>query len=338
MKYIRSKAPFRISFAGGGTDVSPYPETIGGAVLNATINKYAYCSLFKCKDDKITVESYDYSLILNYNTDKDLKYDGKLDLVKASIKLLKAGSGYYIFLHSNIPPGSGLGSSSTVTVSIVGCLKHFLKLPLTDYEIAEIAYKIERIEMGLSGGKQDQYAATFGGFNFIEFYKDGTIVNPLRISSDIINELEYRLILCFTGQTRSSTDIIDDQTKNLKEENKDVLSAFKASKELAYESKKALLLGKINYFGDCLKEGWNQKKKFSNKITNPKIDEFYDVAIKSGAIGGKLLGAGGGGYLLFLTSFNNKYKVKEQLEKCGGKILDFAFDRHGMQTWEVNYD
>lgn len=333
---VRSKAPLRISFAGGGTDVSPCPETIGGAVLNTTIDKYAYCTLVKRADNLINVQSLDYDIVAKYDNADDLNYDGKLDLVKAAIKVLRAGTGYDLFLHSDAPPGSGLGASSTVTVALVGCFKHWLKRPLTEYEIAESAYRIEREELGIKGGRQDQYAATFGGFNFIEFYDGMTVVNPLRIKASVLNELEYRLMLCFTGKTRPSAGIIEDQVDGYSKGRADVTSALKNTKELAYRMKNALLLGRLDDFGKLLHEGWEQKKKFSNKITDPAIDELYAEASKAGVVGGKLLGAGGGGYLLAFCEFGKKHLVAERLEKMGGQVVDFAFDFRGVQIWEVN--
>lgn len=208
---IRSKAPLRISFAGGGTDVPPYPEERGGAVLNTTINKYAYATLIPREDETINVESLDYDIVAKYHADEKLFYDGELDLVKAVINHMETKQGLDLFIHSDAPPGSGLGSSSTVVVTLVGAFQKWLNIPLTDYDIAELAYKIERKDLGVKGGKQDQYAATFGGFNYIEFHAESTIVNPLRIKRDILNELEYRLLLCYTGKTRLSANILEEQ-------------------------------------------------------------------------------------------------------------------------------
>lgn len=333
---IRSKAPLRISFAGGGTDVSPCPETIGGAVLNTTIDKYAYCTLAKRPDSLINVRSLDYDIVAKYNTPDDLNYDGKLDLVKAAIKTLRAGTGYDLFLHSDAPPGSGLGASSTVTVALVGCINHWIQKNLTEYEIAEFAYRIEREELGIKGGRQDQYAATFGGFNFIEFYDGMTVVNPLRIKTSVLNELEYRLMLCFTGKTRLSAGIIEDQVDGFTRGKEDVTSALRKTKELAFRMKNALLLGRLEDFGMLLHEGWEQKKRFSSKITDPSIDELYEEGRKVGVLGGKLLGAGGGGYLLAFCEFDKKHHVAERLEKMGGQVINFTFDFRGVQTWEVN--
>lgn len=332
---VRSKAPLRISFGGGGTDVSPYPEERGGAVLSTTIDRYAYSTGVTKNDDCINVKSLDYDIVAKFNTNSQLHYDGKLDLVKAAIKVMNINRGFDLFLHSDVPPGSGLGSSSTLTVALVGLFKHCYRLPLTNYEIAELAYHIEREELGIKGGRQDQYAATFGGFNFIEFYRGVTIVNPLRISQEILDELQYRLMLCYTGKTRLSAGIIDDQVTGFVQKDGEVVRALDETKALAIAMKNALLLGRLNEFGSLLHQAWCSKKSFSTKITDPSIDELYQVARENGALGGKLLGAGGGGYLLLFCEFDKKHIVAQKLEQLGGQITSFAFDFRGLQTWEV---
>ncbi|MEE9593195.1 MAG: GHMP kinase, partial [Thermoplasmata archaeon] len=251
---IRSKAPLRISFGGGGTDISPYPEERGGVALNVTIDKYAYCTLVPRSDSLINTKSLDYDAEVWYDSKKDLEYDGKLDLVKAAIKVMKPDGGLNLFLHSDAPPGTGLGSSSTITVALVGAFKHHMRLPLTDYEIAESAYLIERNEVGIRGGKQDQYAATFGGFNFIEFLEDKVIVNSLRIRHDVLNELEYRLLLCYTGGTRLSAGIIEDQVARYIRGEGESVEALDKTKSLAIAMKNALLLGDLDGFGRLLGE------------------------------------------------------------------------------------
>lgn len=333
---IRSKAPLRISFGGGGTDVAPYPEEKGGVVLSTTIDKYAYCTLVTQSDDSVNVRSLDYDIVTRYHANDELHYDGKLDLVKATIKAMKIKNGLNLFLHSDAPPGSGLGTSSAMTVAIVGAFKHWLKLPLTDYDVAELAYHIEREELGIKGGRQDQYAASFGGFNFIEFLGKTTVVNSLRIKGETLNELEYRLMLCYTGMTRLSAGIIEEQVTGYVQKREDVVRALDETKKQAVAMKNALLLGQIDEFGSLLHQAWCSKKKLSTKITDPHIDELYEVARQSGAIGGKLLGAGGGGYLLLLCEFDKWHIVAENLERLGGKVLKFTFDFRGLQTWEVN--
>ncbi|NQT48960.1 MAG: GHMP kinase [Chloroflexi bacterium] len=333
---VRSRAPLRISFGGGGTDVPPYIEERGGAVLSTTIDKYAYCTLVESDDDSINVRSLDYDIDVKYHVNGKMRYDGKLGLVKAAIKVLGVNKGLALFLHSDAPPGSGLGTSSAMVVAIVGACRQWLNLSLSDYDIAELAYTIERHEAGIRGGKQDQYAATFGGFNFIEFFGEKTIVNPLRIKRDTINELEYRLMLCYTGGTRLSAGIIDEQVSSYEKKKKDVVRALDETKELAVDMKNALLLGNMNEFGLLLHEGWCCKKRFSEKVSDPAIDEMYEVARQNGAIGGKLLGAGGGGYLLLLCEFDKWHIVAEKLESAGGKVVGFTFDLRGMQSWQVN--
>ncbi|MBU4256044.1 MAG: kinase [Thermoplasmatales archaeon] len=330
---IRSKAPLRISFGGGGTDVSPYPEERGGAVLSATIDKYAYGTLIPSKSDRIVIKSLDYDIVAKYRAE-DLIFNGELDLVKAAIRKMRIKKGVNLFLHSDAPPGSGLGSSSTMVVALVGLFKHWLKKPWTNYDVSELAYKIERTDLGIKGGKQDQYAATFGGFNFIEFNGPTTIVNPLRINRDIINELGYHLLLCYVGR-RKSKSILEKQINSYVQKKEDVVKALDETKKIAFEMKNALLQNCLDEFGCLLHKGWMNKKRFTKNITNPKIDKLYALARKNGAAGGKLLGAGGGGYLLLYCDFEKKHVVAEKLEKNGGKIVDFAFENRGLQTWSV---
>jgi D-glycero-alpha-D-manno-heptose-7-phosphate kinase len=307
-------------------------------VLNATINKYAYGALQPREDRQIGIKSLDFGISMTYDMEEDLVYDGKLDLVKAAINKLKGQgtTGFDLFLHSDAPPGTGLGSSSTLMVALVGLLKEFNNMPLTDYEIAHLAYIIERKELGIKGGQQDQYAASFGGFNFIEFLKDRVIVNPLKMSRDVINELEHNLLLCYTGRTRLSAKIIDDQVGRYERGEEETLNGMRQLKEIAVEMKNALLQRKLNAFGDLLGHAWENKKKMSSKITNPQIEEMYEAARKAGALGGKITGAGGGGYILLYCQFERKHKVAERLKEMGGMITDFAFDARGLQTWRVN--
>jgi D-glycero-alpha-D-manno-heptose-7-phosphate kinase len=332
---IRSKAPLRISFAGGGTDVPPYPEERGGAVLSTTINKYAYATLIPREDETINVKSLDYDIVAKYRTDERLFYDGELDLVKAVINNMESKQGLDLFMHSDAPPGSGLGSSSTVVVTLVGLFQKWLNIPLTDYDIAELAYKIERKDLGIRGGKQDQYAATFGGFNYIEFHKESTIVNPLRIKRNILNELEYRLLLCYTGRTRLSANILKEQVEKFVKKEKQSVESLDELKAICMDMKNALLRGYLDEFGELLHQGWMHKKKLASKISNPEIDKLYETARENGAIGGKILGAGGGGYLLLFCDFDKKHILAEKLENLGGQIVDFGFDFKGLQAWNV---
>jgi D-glycero-alpha-D-manno-heptose-7-phosphate kinase len=338
MLTIRAKAPLRISFAGGGTDVPPYPEREGGCVLNATIDSFAWGSLRPRHDSKIKLESADLGISRDYTVDSEMELNGELDLVKAAIKRLRANNshGFEVFLHCDAPPGSGLGSSSALMVALVGLVKEFKNLPLTPYEIADLAYVIEREDLEIKGGLQDQYAATFGGFNFIEFLKDRVIVNPLRIGNDTMNELEHNLLLCYTGNTRRSDEIIRDQTARFEEHNSETTAALNEQKHLAIEMKNALLRGRLDDFGCLMHTAWESKKRISPRISNARIDEIYAEARQHGAIGGKITGAGGGGYFLLYCLFDKKHLVAERLRKLGVIPAEFAFERNGMQTWRVH--
>ena len=334
---IRAKAPLRISFAGGGTDVPPFPERENGCVLNATINNFAWGSLRQREDGHIVIESADLGISLSYTVDSDMAFDGQLDLVKAALIRMgaKNSHGFDIFLHSDAPPGSGLGSSSALMVGLVGLVKELRSLAFTDYDVAHLAYIIERQDLGIQGGFQDQYAASFGGFNFIEFYKDRIIVNPLRISQDIVNELEHNLLLCYTGSARRSDHIIEDQKHRYEANEQQTVLALREQKQLAVEMKNLLLQNRLQDFGDLLHSAWESKKKLSPRVTNAVIDEMYEAARKEGALGGKMTGAGGGGYMLFYCAFEKKHKVSAVLRKLGGVPTEFAFDTHGLQTWRA---
>ena len=335
MRVIRAKAPLRVSFAGGGTDVPPFPEREGGLVLSATINRYAYGALAPRDDSQIGLESVDFGLSLNYGVDEEIIFDGKLDLAKAAIRRMGRG-GYDLFLHSNAPPGSGLGSSSAVMVALIGLLKEYHGQPLTDYEVAQMAFDLERMDLGIRGGLQDQYAATFGGFNFIEFESDRVIVNPLRIPPDVVHELEHNMLLCYTGKTRSSDRIIEDQTNRWEGGDEHALAGLRAGKELAVAMKNALLQRRLNDFGDLLGTAWEEKKKMSPRISNDFIDTAYEAARKKGALGGKVTGAGGGGYMLFYCPFQRKHHVAEALIALNGVVTEFEFTTNGLTTWSIH--
>ena len=344
MGIYRSRAPLRLSFAGGGTDVSPYPEEKGGAVLNCTINKFAYATLEFDPSGKsgTTVRSLDYNLSINYEKPEDLVYNGELDLVKAALKVLhpthNGGTlegALELFLHSDAPPGTGLGSSSTMCVALVGAFQRWQREPWTPYEVAELAYRIEREELGIKGGRQDQYAAAFGGFNFMEFTRGSTIVTPLRIPPEVLNELAYRLLLCYTGTGHYSNDIIERQQRSYSEKRKGTVEALDATKQLAVDMRNELLRGNIDEMGKLLDAGWQHKKQFTDGISNPRIDQFYDHARSAGALGGKLVGAGGGGYLLLFCDFKRRAEVALAVQSAGGRVVDFSLEAGGVQSWTV---
>jgi D-glycero-alpha-D-manno-heptose-7-phosphate kinase len=332
---FRAKAPLRVSFAGGGTDVPPFPAQEGGVVLSATIDRYAYGSLAPRTDGQIGIESVDYGTSLDFAIKDVPLFDGRLDLVKAAVAELGGDEehGYNLLLHSGAAPGSGLGSSSTVMVCLIGLLKERYGLTLGEYEVAHLAYVLERQKLGIKGGMQDQYSAVFGGFNYIEFEGDAVVVNPLRIRDDIRNELEHNMILAYTGQTRASSEIIEDQTSRVEAGSAETLAGLREQKRLAYEMKGALLRNRLSEFGELLGHAWHQKKRMSPKITNSYIDELYSAAIANGALGGKVTGAGGGGYVLLYCEFHKKHKVVETLLSMGATVDQFAFESHGLVTW-----
>jgi D-glycero-alpha-D-manno-heptose-7-phosphate kinase len=336
---IRAKAPLRISFAGGGTDVPPFPEREGGLVLNATINRYAYGTLRPRTDDSLQIQSLDYGLTAEYAAHEPLVFDGKLDLAKAAIRRFAGDDrGFDLLLHSNAPPGSGLGASSAMMVALIGVLKELRGLPVTDYELAELAHAIEREELGISGGRQDQYAATFGGVNFIELYGDHVVVNPLRVAPDVMLELEHNLLLCYTGMTRQSDHIIDDQRARYERSDANAVAGLRAQKTLAVEMKNALLQRRLRDFGDLLNTAWEAKKQMSDRISNDRIEELYAEARKAGALGGKVTGAGGGGYVLLYCRYDRKHHVAARMIELGATVDEFAFEPHGLRTWRVDDD
>lgn len=271
-------------------------------------------------------------MTIRFNARENVIYDGKLDLVKAAMKAMEIQNGCEVWLECDAPAGSGLGTSSTVMVAILKALAKWQGRELEGYELADLAFQVERIDLGISGGYQDQYAASFGGFNFIEFHgRRRVVVNPLRIKKEIINELQYNLLLCYTGGIHVSAKIIDDQVKNYRK--KSGFEAMCEVKQLAYDMKDALLLGNLNSFGELLNDGWEAKKRMSDRITNPQIDFLYEEAKAAGALGGKLLGAGGGGFLLLYCPYNLRHKVAARLQAAGGQLTDWVFELRGAQSW-----
>lgn len=337
MVIIRGRAPLRVSFGGGGTDVEPFCVEQGGAIIGSTINKYAYCSIIPREDDQIVVHSLDFDMTVKYNTKDNYVYDGRLDLVTAALRAMDIKQGCEVYLQCDAPPGSGLGTSSTVMVAMLTAMARWKGVELDNYQMADLAYQVERLDLGIAGGYQDQYGATFGGFNFIEFHgRNNVVVNPLRVRRDIINELQYNLLLCYTGKIHVSANIIEDQVSNVRKA--DPFRATCEVKALAYSMKDELLKGNLHNFGRLLDIGWENKKKMSSKISNPQIDMLYGEAKKAGALGGKLLGAGGGGYLLVYCPYDVRHRVAASLEAAGGQLTDWNFELRGAQSWVVRED
>ncbi|MBP5765144.1 MAG: dehydrogenase [Bacteroidales bacterium] len=340
---IRSKAPLRLGLAGGGSDVSPYSDLYGGIILNATINLYAYCTIEETTDDAITVESYDGDCFEQYPLSRELEIDGKASLLKGTYNRVMRDfdlplKACRITTYNDAPAGSGLGTSSTMVVAILKAFVEWYSLPLGDYEIARLAYEIERKDLQLSGGKQDQYAATFGGFNYMEFLKDDmVIVNPLKVKRWIIDELEASIVLYFTGRSRSSAAIIDEQKKNTSSGNTRSIEAMHRIKQSAVDMKLAVLKGDMKEFARILGQGWEDKKKMAGAITNPVIEEAFEVALKAGALAGKVSGAGGGGFIMFVVNPVRKKAVTDALSRLNGFTMHFNFTDGGAHGWKI-YD
>jgi D-glycero-alpha-D-manno-heptose-7-phosphate kinase len=338
---FRAKAPLRLGLAGGGTDVYPYSNLYGGAVLNATISMHAYATIEVKEDRMIVLEAIDNGEKLEYEVIHQLKIDGKLDLLKEAYNRIakdyaKGPLSFKLTTYVDAPPGSGLGSSSTLVVAVIGAFCEWLKLPLGEYDIAQLAYQVERGDLGIPGGKQDQYAATFGGFNFMEFYdSDRVIVNPLRIKQEYINELEFNFLLYYTGKSRISSTIVEAQQRNVKEKNEKAVEAMHRLKEQAILMKEMLLKGKLNDMGELLEYGWRYKKQMTEGISNPVIDEIYETAKMAGSTGGKISGAGGGGFMMLYCPGNSRYRVIEALKPFGGEFRRFQFTDYGLITWEA---
>ncbi|MBO1754075.1 GHMP kinase [Allobranchiibius sp. CTAmp26] len=336
---LRARAPLRISFAGGGTDVSPFPEREGGAVLSATISSFAYATLRPRRDGRITVQSLDFGTSIGFDVDDPVEFDGELDLPKAAIARVRSmggampTGGFDLFLHTQAPPGSGLGSSSAVMVAVIDLVAQHCGVDLTPYEIAELAYRLEREDLAIPGGSQDQYAASFGGFNYIEFRPDEVIVNPLRVRDATVHELEHNMLLAFTGRTRVSDHIIADQRSRYETGNADALEGLRAQKELAERMKVALVRGEVDRFGRLLGQAWQEKRKMSSRISTPLIDEAVTAALGCGALGGKVTGAGGGGHLIFVCEFERKHVVADTLLEMGLTLSEITFSKDGVTTW-----
>ena len=340
---IRSKAPLRLGFAGGGSDVSPYSELYGGLILNATINLYAYCTIEETDDDSVTVAATDLGVSQTHSLGSELPIDGTLDLHKGVFNRVIKDFGVTpkacrITTYSDAPAGSGLGSSSTMVVCILKAFVEWYNLPMGDYEIARLAYQIERVDLGLSGGKQDQYAAAFGGFNYMEFLPDGNvIVNPLRVKRWIVDELESSIVLYYTGASRSSAAIIEEQKKNTSSGKSDAVEAMHRIKQSAIDMKRVLLEGNMEGFSRILGKAWEDKKKMASAITNPMIQAAFDVAFAAGATAGKVSGAGGGGFIIFMTDPAKRRLVINALNGMPGQVVGFQFSDGGTHGWKI-YD
>lgn len=329
----------RIGLAGGGTDVSPYSDVYGGAILNATISLYAHATIQTLDENVIVIQAADRQEEQQFDWTTSLPIDGKLDLAKGVYNRIQKDygirqKGFRLTTYVDAPAGSGLGTSSTLVVAIIGAFVEMLRLPLGEYDIAHYAYEIERNDLQLAGGRQDQYAATFGGVNYMEFYGDDkVIVNPLRIKQQYLNEMENNLVLYFTSTSRESAKIITEQVKNVNQKNEKSIEAMHQLKEQARMMKEALLKGRLHEIGEILDFGFKQKRQMAHNISNSSIEELYEAAKKAGATGGKISGAGGGGFMTFYCPNNCRYNVINELKHFGGEIKNYQFTQSGLDTW-----
>ena len=337
----RAKAPLRIGLAGGGTDVSPYADDFGGAILNATVGLFATATLEPRDDGRVVLDSRDLGERDAFALAGELPLDGRLDLLKGVYNRVVRDrgpmpAGFTLTTEVDAPKGSGLGTSSTLTVAVVAAFAEWLALPLGEYDLARLAYAIEREDLGMSGGRQDHYAATFGGVNFMEFSAgDKVIVNPLRVRRELLAELEHNLLLYYTGTSRLSAAIIDRQVAAFAASEAESLAAAHALKRQAVDMKEALLTGRLADIGPLLDFGWRHKKRMAPGITSAAIDELYAAALAAGATGGKISGAGGGGFLTVYCPGTTRHAVAEALAGFGGEVRPFTFAAEGVVGWRA---
>jgi D-glycero-alpha-D-manno-heptose-7-phosphate kinase len=339
---IRSRAPLRLGLAGGGTDVSPYPETHGGWVLNATIDRYAYAIIEPLEGEQLHFAATDIKCEEMLTASLPLPVEGKLSLHRAvyneMMRRFNHGRPLALRLSTlcDAPVGSGLGTSSTLVVAMVHAFAELLNAPLGDYEIAQLAFTIERIDCKLQGGMQDQYSAAFGGFNFMEFYStERVIVNPLRIKHWTICELEASLVLFYTGVSRESSRIISDQSDNVKSGIATTIDAMHGIKQEALVMKECLLKGDLAGLVGAMRHGWEHKKRSAKTVSTQHIESIYEAAINAGALAGKVSGAGGGGFMMFFVPPEKRMNLIRTLQTFDGQISNCHFTKYGTQAWRL---
>jgi D-glycero-alpha-D-manno-heptose-7-phosphate kinase len=331
MRIYKAKAPMRIGFFGGGTDVSPYAEEHGGKVLNCTIDKYVRCMLRSTSDQGITIRSLDLEAVSRNTTGG---WEGRLPLPQAVLDAMPEAKGVEVTMFSDVPPGSGLGSSSALVVSMLRLLSAAYNMPADPHSLAELAYRIERVDLGIPGGRQDQYAAAFGGMCVYHFGGERVIVEPILSDPTALFELESCLLLGYIGDRRLLTHhLMEDQVRRLKEG--DTLRYHDETKAFVDESAKLLRALKIADFGRLLHEAWEVKKAFSPYIAPPMVEEIYALARKHGAWGGKITGAGGGGFMVFACPFDRRLELERLLHSAGVQVRPFSFTNQGVHAWSV---
>ncbi len=348
---IRSRAPLRIGLAGGGTDLESYSNKFGGAVLNATLGMYAYCTIIPTTDNRIVIQSYDNKNNINVESTAELALDGDNLILHRGVynRIVRDFNdgkplSFVMSTSNDAPVGSGLGTSSTMVVAILEAFDKWLGLGLSDYQKAKLSYEIERGDLGLKGGKQDQYAAVFGGVNFMEFKKDSSVVvNSLRLKDNRINELECSLLLYYSGRSRKSADqqlaltrnIITDQISHTQNKENKTIDAMKVMTENAYFMKDCVLTGNIKAFAELLRIGWENKKKTSNIVSNKELETTINFAMANGAEAVKVSGAGGGGFLMMYCNPMNRQKLINAMETLPGRVYPVHFSSSGAESWAI---
>jgi D-glycero-alpha-D-manno-heptose-7-phosphate kinase len=339
---VRARAPLRLGLAGGGSDVSPFCDLHGGHVMNVTINRHAYATLDPSPDGQVHFHALDAGVCASCAPGEVAPASGPLQLMQGVYRRVVAqfldgrAPALRVRAHSDAPPGSGLGSSSTMVVALVTAFVEYFGLALGDYEVAHLAWEIERRDLALAGGKQDQYAAAFGGFNFIEFYADDrVIVNPLRVKDWVRAELEASLVLYFTGVSRESAKIIDEQVSNIERGLPESLDAMHRLKQEAVQMKEALLRGDLRRLAAVMQAGWEAKKQSAHGINNAMIDGLERLAFAHGARAAKVSGAGGGGYMMFLCDPSDRLALVRALGDAGGSVYETHFTADGATSWRV---
>lgn len=333
--YARARAPVRISFGGGGSDLTHYFSSNEiGAVISTTISLYSHVTLRVREDEQVVVRSLDLNETLHAeNLRAALAVTGRFGLIQALLKAISPDFGFELYLHSDFPMRSGLGGSAVISAAILGCFNQFRRDQWDLHELSELAYQAERHYLGVDGGWQDQYATVFGGFNFMEFRMEQNIVHPLRIHQDTLLELEECLLLCDTGMSHDSGDIHQDQRQQMAQEH--VREIVETNVRLSYEMRNDILRGRLLQFGQSLDKAWQFKRQFSKKVSTNRLDQIHAGARAHGAIGGKLLGAGGGGFFLFYASPFRKQELIAYLQASGLEIRPFRFEPQGLQSWTV---
>ncbi len=324
-----ARAPMRISFGGGGTDLEAYYAQYGGLVVSTAINKYFYAIVTTDESEDLQVISADYRSLFRHSQYNDLFWNGDLALPKAILHHFGIRRGINLFVASEVPPGTGLGSSSATAVTLVRAISTLVEQPMTRQQIAELASYIEISKMGMPIGKQDQYASAFGGLNRITFTAERVTVEPIKIAPDVRQTLEARLMLFFTGSSRESTSILKHQRKSTQEQDQSVLQALHNIKQVAVNVQACLESGELDEFARLLHYSWQEKRRLAPGLSTGFIDECYTLALEQGASGGKITGAGGGGFMLLYCHEEAQEAVTQALEERGLKRMNFQFDHQG---------